>query len=63
MYICTEIDRVEEVDSTDLIFFQIQTLQQEKERLNKDLEEVYKRHKKELEIQQLQHFQVNKLIC
>ena len=63
MYTCTEIYRVEEVDSTDQFYFQIQTLQQEKERLNKDLEEVYKRHKEELEIQQLQHFQVNKLIC
>ena len=37
----------------------IQMLQQEKELANKHLEENYKRQKQELEIQQLQHFQVN----
>lgn len=30
---------------------------EEKKRLKADLEEAYKRHKEELEIQQLQHFQ------
>ena len=36
---------------------QIQSVTEEKKRLKTDLEEAYKRHKEELEIQQLQHFQ------
>ncbi|ELT92202.1 hypothetical protein CAPTEDRAFT_221227 [Capitella teleta] len=40
-----------------VVSLQMQTLQQEKEVLLRDLNQVYKRHKEELEIQQLQHFQ------
>ena len=39
----------------------MQCLQQEKEKLQRDMEQVYKLQKEELEIQQLQHFQVKKL--
>ena len=42
-----------------MVFIQIQSVTEEKKRLKADLEEAYKRHKEELEIQQLQHFQVN----
>ena len=41
------------------MLFQLQALQQEKEKLAEDLENVYKRHQEELEIQQLSHFQVS----
>lgn len=41
-----------------MVLFQIQSITEEKKRLKADLEEAYKRHKEELEIQQLQHFQV-----
>ena len=41
------------------VLFQIQSITEEKKRLKADLEEAYKRHKEELEIQQLQHFQVS----
>ena len=37
--------------------WQIQLLQQEKERLARELDEVHRLHKDELEIQQLQHYQ------
>jgi len=37
----------------------MQSITEEKKRLKADLEEAYKRHKEELEIQQLQHFQVS----
>jgi len=40
-----------------VITMQLQSLQQEKEHVNVDLENVYKRHQEELEIQQLSHFQ------
>ena len=39
----------------------MQCLQQEKEKLQRDMEQVYKLQKEELEIQQLQHFQVYEL--
>ena len=42
-----------------MVFIQIQSVTEEKKRLKADLDEAYKRHKEELEIQQLQHFQVN----
>ena len=42
-----------------IVFIQIQSVTEEKKRLKADLDEAYKRHKEELEIQQLQHFQVN----
>ena len=42
-----------------VVFIQIQSVTEEKKRLKADLDEAYKRHKEELEIQQLQHFQVN----
>lgn len=41
------------------VLLQIQSITEEKKRLKADLEEAYKRHKEELEIQQLQHFQVS----
>ncbi len=50
--------RMENKCENDCVYFQIQCLQEEKERLSHDLDEVYNRHKEELEIQQLQHFQV-----
>ena len=40
-------------------WLQIQVLQEEKMRLEKSLETAYKRQKEEMEIQQLQHFQVD----
>ncbi|KAJ8298132.1 hypothetical protein KUTeg_024663 [Tegillarca granosa] len=40
-----------------VVTLQLQTLKQEKDRMAKELEEIYKLHKDELEIQQLQHFQ------
>lgn len=40
--------------------FQIQCLQQEKARLAKELDEVHRMHKEEMELQQLQHYQVRK---
>lgn len=40
-----------------VLLLQIQSITEEKKRLKTDLEEAYKRHKEELEIQQLQHFQ------
>lgn len=43
--------------SVFVFLLQIQSITEEKKRLKADLEEVYKRHKEELEIQQLQHFQ------
>ena len=39
---------------------QIQTLQQEKEHLSQELEGVYRMHHEQLELQQLQHYQVGK---
>ena len=42
-------------------FFQLRSLENEKKQVVKDLNELYKRQKEELEIQQLQHFQVNVL--
>lgn len=39
--------------------FQIQCLQQEKARLAKELEDVHRMHKEEMEVQQLQHYQVH----
>ena len=39
---------------------QIQTLQQEKEHLSQELEGVYQMHHEQLELQQLQHYQVRK---
>lgn len=40
-----------------VVTLQLQTLKQEKDRMAKELEDIYKLHKDELEIQQLQHFQ------
>ncbi|XP_060080891.1 chromosome-associated kinesin KIF4B-like [Ylistrum balloti] len=52
-----EIQVVELKANKSVVTYQLQTLQQEKNRLAKELEEVYKLHKDEMEIQQLQHFQ------
>lgn len=43
-----------------LLLSQLEYLQKEKELLEKDLDAVHQRHKEELEIQQLQHFEVKK---
>ena len=43
------------------VSLQIQCLQQEKSKLEQDMEKVYKLQKDELEIQQLQHFQVENI--
>ncbi|XP_070553621.1 kinesin-like protein klp-20 [Ptychodera flava] len=40
-----------------VVTMQLQTLDQEKQLLTRDMEESYKRHKEELEVQQLQNFQ------
>merc|ERR1719150_2805426 len=40
-----------------VITMKLQALQQEKDKVSSDLDNVYKRHKEELEIQQLSHFQ------
>ncbi|XP_076468028.1 kinesin-like protein KIF3A isoform X2 [Babylonia areolata] len=40
-----------------VVAMKIQTLQQEKEHLSKELEEVYRMHNEQLELQQLQHYQ------
>ncbi|XP_069129785.1 chromosome-associated kinesin KIF4B-like isoform X2 [Argopecten irradians] len=52
-----EIQVVELKANKSVITYQLETLQQEKNRLAKELEDVYKLHKDEMEIQQLQHFQ------
>ena len=39
---------------------QIQILQQEKEHLSQELEGVYRMHHEQLELQQLQHYQVGR---
>ncbi len=38
---------------------QVETFEQEKRKLVGELEEVYKRHKEDMEIQELQYFQVH----
>ncbi|XP_021340349.1 kinesin-like protein KIF21A [Mizuhopecten yessoensis] len=52
-----EIQVVELKANKAVVAYQLQTLQHEKNRLAKELEDVYKLHKDEMEIQQLQHFQ------
>ncbi len=37
---------------------QVETLEQEKRQLSLDLEEAYRRHKEDMEMQQMHHFQV-----
>lgn len=56
----TSYVRLNTNDATSALSFQIESLEKEKKRLKADLEEAYKRHKEELEIQQLQHFQVRR---
>ena len=58
-YKCGFIKHVLNVTIFVMVLMQIQSVTEEKKRLKADLEEAYKRHKEELEIQQLQHFQVN----
>ncbi|XP_064636448.1 kinesin-II 95 kDa subunit-like [Lineus longissimus] len=52
-----ELELVDLKSERSVVTLQLQTLKQEKAKLGKDLEEAYNRHKEELEIQQLQHFQ------
>lgn len=52
-----EIKVAEMKAEKSVVTLQIQCLQKEKERLGRELEEVYKLHKEELELQQLQHYQ------
>ncbi|KAK2169048.1 hypothetical protein LSH36_12g02042 [Paralvinella palmiformis] len=52
-----ECDLVDHKAEKSVVALKIQTLQQEKEHLQSDLDRTHKRHKDELEIQQLQHFQ------
>jgi hypothetical protein len=54
-----ELELIDLKSERSVVTLQLQTLKQEKAKLAKDLEETYSRHKEELEIQQLQHFQVN----
>ena len=56
---CIELHRERgQLNASVFVFLlQIQSMTEEKKRLKADLEEAYKRHKEELEIQQLQHFQ------
>ncbi|XP_022800927.1 kinesin-like protein KIN-4A [Stylophora pistillata] len=52
-----EMELVELKAERTVMSLQIESVTEEKKRLKADLEEAYKRHKEELEIQQLQHFQ------
>lgn len=52
-----EIQIAELKGDKSVVTMQIQLLQQEKERLARELDEVHRLHKDELEIQQLQHYQ------
>ncbi|XP_015758048.1 PREDICTED: kinesin-II 85 kDa subunit-like isoform X1 [Acropora digitifera] len=52
-----EMELVEMKAERTVMSLRIQSVTEEKKRLKTDLEEAYKRHKEELEIQQLQHFQ------
>ena len=47
--------------SSGVCCVQIQTLQQEKEHLSQEIEDVYRMHHEQLELQQLQHYQVGKV--
>lgn len=50
------------ITCTHYFHIQVQALENEKKRLQSDLELAYKQHKEETEIQQLQNFQVCLLI-
>nr|XP_058950704.1 kinesin-like protein unc-104 isoform X1 [Pocillopora verrucosa] len=52
-----EMELVELKAERTVMSLRIQSVTEEKKRLKADLDEAYKRHKEELEIQQLQHFQ------
>jgi len=52
-----EMELAELRGEKSVVSLQLQTLQQEKERYKKDLEDAHVKQKEELEIQQLQHFQ------
>lgn len=41
-----------------LLLWQLQTMQKEKEYVEAELEDVYRMHNEQLELQQLQHYQV-----
>ncbi|KAI0227726.1 Kinesin-like protein KIF13A [Lamellibrachia satsuma] len=52
-----EMELVDLKGEKSVVSLEIQVLQEEKGRLEKSLEDAYKRQKEEMEIQQLQHFQ------
>ena len=48
---------------TNVATAQIETLEQEKKQLSEDLEEAYRRHKEDMEMQQMHYFQVCVRVC
>ena len=54
-----EMELVDLRAEKSVITMKLQALQQEKDKMSGDLDNVYTRHKEEMEIQQLGHFQVN----
>ena len=48
---------------TNVATVQIETLEQEKKQLSEDLEEAYRRHKEDMEMQQMHYFQVCAHVC
>ena len=54
-----DMDVVKEREERRVVTMQLQALDAEKRMVLEELQESYQKHKEELEIQQLQHFQVN----